>query len=60
MNDDPLKNMRARAEQWRRLADLTHDRRMADQLREWAEEIKGKPAPWKLSAAGLLAPMQHP
>lgn len=37
--DDPLENMHARAEQCRRLADLTHDRDMADKLRQWASEI---------------------
>lgn len=38
--EDPVENMQARAAQCRRLADLTHDRSMADQLRQWASEIE--------------------
>lgn len=40
MREDPLENMKARAEQCRRLADLTHDRNMAGQLRTWANAIE--------------------
>lgn len=40
MGEDPLENMRSRAAQCRRLADLTHDRAMADQLRQWATDIE--------------------
>jgi hypothetical protein len=40
VGDDPLKNMKDRASQCRRLAELTHDRMMADQLRKWAQEIE--------------------
>ena len=40
MEDDPLANMQARADQCRRLADLIHDRSTVDQLRRWAEEIE--------------------
>ncbi|MFL6731896.1 MAG: hypothetical protein ACJ8EH_02960 [Sphingomicrobium sp.] len=40
MGEDPLENMKARAEQCRRLADLTHDRNMAEQLRAWAAAIE--------------------
>lgn len=38
--DDPLENMRARVEQFRRLADLTHDSEMSLKLRHWADEIQ--------------------
>jgi len=40
VGEDPLENMQARAEQCRRLADLTHDRDMAAQLRTWAAAIE--------------------
>jgi hypothetical protein len=40
MEDDPLANMQARADQCRRLADLVHDRSMTEQLRQWAEDIE--------------------
>lgn len=40
MKDDPFARMRARAEQFRRLSDLTHDRAMAIQLRQWAVDIE--------------------
>ena len=40
MGEDPFENMKARAEQCRRLADLTHDRNMAEQLRTWAAAIE--------------------
>lgn len=40
MDDDPLDNMRARVEQFRRLADLTHDGEMSLKLRHWADEIQ--------------------
>jgi hypothetical protein len=40
MGNNPLENMQSRAAQCRRLADLTHDRSMADQLRQWASEIE--------------------
>lgn len=39
MGEDPIENMRARAEQCRRLSDHIHDREMAAQLRTWAAEI---------------------
>lgn len=39
MGEDPVENMRARAEQCRRLSDHIHDREMAAQLRAWAAEI---------------------
>lgn len=37
---DPIANMRERAAQHRRLADLTHDTAVRDQLRRWAVEIE--------------------
>ena len=37
---DPLENMRSRAEQYRRLADLTLDRALKSQLRRWADEVE--------------------
>jgi hypothetical protein len=37
--EDPIDNMRTRAEQCRRLADITHDERMRWQLIDWANEI---------------------
>jgi hypothetical protein len=40
MEDDPLANMQARANQCRRLADFIHDRSMAEQLLQWAEDIE--------------------
>jgi hypothetical protein len=40
MNDDPLDNMRARVEQFRKLADLTHDHEMRLSLRGWADDIE--------------------
>lgn len=40
MGDNPIENMRARAEQCRRLSDHMHDRKMAEQLRTWAREIE--------------------
>jgi hypothetical protein len=40
VGDDPLQNMRERASQCRRLSSLTHDQAMAQQLRQWAEEIE--------------------
>lgn len=40
MDDDPLENMRARVEQFRRLADITHDSEMSLKLRHWAEETQ--------------------
>ena len=40
MENDPLANMQARADQCRRLADLIHDRSMTEQLRRWAEDIE--------------------
>lgn len=39
MGEDPIENMRARAEQCRRLSDHIHDRQMQEQLRTWAAEI---------------------
>ena len=39
MGEDPIENMRARAEQCRRLSDHIHDREMAAQLRAWAADI---------------------
>lgn len=40
MQNDPIARMRARAEQCRRLSDLTHDRSMAVRLRQWAVDIE--------------------
>lgn len=40
MTDDPLMNMRGRAEQCRRLAGITHDEKMKWQLLEWANQIE--------------------
>lgn len=40
LGDNPIENMRARAEQCRRLSDHMHDRKMAEQLRTWAREIE--------------------
>jgi len=39
MRNEVVENMRSRAEQFRRLADLTHDREMAHSLRHWADEV---------------------
>ena len=39
VTDDPLENMRSRAEQCRRLADRMHDPKMKWQLLEWANEF---------------------
>ena len=36
---DPLQNMKARAEQCRRLAGVTHDEKMRWQLLDWANQI---------------------
>ena len=40
MIDHPLANLRETAEQFQRLADLTHDPQMALQLQKWAAEIQ--------------------
>lgn len=40
MGENPIENMRARADQCRRLSDHMHDRQMAEQLRTWAAEIE--------------------
>ena len=40
MTVDPLENMRERAAQCRRLADVTHDEKMKWQLIEWVHEIE--------------------
>lgn len=40
MENDPLENMRARVEQFRRFADLIHDGEMSLKLRHWADEIQ--------------------
>lgn len=40
MHQDVLRNMRERTQQARRLADLTHDPRVAQQLREMAAQIE--------------------
>ena len=37
--DDPIENMRSRAHQCRRLADVMHDQKMRWQLLEWANEL---------------------
>jgi hypothetical protein len=39
MDNDPHDNMRARAAQFRRLAELTHDPDMSMNLRRWADEV---------------------
>lgn len=36
---DPLENMKARAEQCRRLTGVTHDEKMRWQLLDWANQI---------------------
>ena len=40
MSDDVLWNMRQRASQCRRLAALTHDQKMTENLLKWAAEIE--------------------
>lgn len=37
---DPLDNMKRRAEQCRRMAQITHDEKMRWQLLDWANEIE--------------------
>ena len=40
MASDPLENMKNRASQCRRLAEVSHDERMRWQLLDWANDIE--------------------
>ena len=42
MGEDSVESMRVRMMQCRRLAGLTHDRSMSDQLRHWADAIEAE------------------
>ena len=53
MGENPIENMRARAEQCRHLSDHVRDRQMAEQLRNWESEID---ADTKRLEAGIAGP----